>query len=281
MTDRIWHTILVLRLAAQLVFASKHMHNCLIIGSGRSGTSMVAGSLSGAGYFLGEHLHSPTSANPKGFFEDLEVNSLNEDMLALVLPRRPRRWPLRRLLADRPDFMQRWVAVLAPDAALPELPRALAHRRDRLVEHQPFLFKDPRFCYTLPYWRGALRDVRIVCVFREPGRTARSILRECESASYMHSLRFGGRVQALRVWTCMYRHVLRHARVGGDWLFVHYDQFLDGPGADALESFLDAPVDRSFAEHSLKRTVDDPEISDEARRIYKRLCTLASFEPTR
>ena len=43
---------------------------------------MVAGSLAKAGYFMGSSLIPARSANPKGFFEDVEVNMINESLLA-------------------------------------------------------------------------------------------------------------------------------------------------------------------------------------------------------
>jgi hypothetical protein len=253
------------------------MKNCLILGSGRSGTSMVAGSLAGSGYFLGERLHPANEANPKGYFEDDAVNTLNEHMLARVLPRRPQRLLLRRVYAHRPDYMQRWVAALPVETSLPALSDDLARQRDALASRTPLLFKDPRFCYTLPYWRPAI-EARFICVFREPGRTARSILTDCKRAPYMRSLRLDV-AQALRVWTCMYQHALRHHDEGDDWLFVHYDQFLQGPGADAVEDFLGVPVDRSFADPSLKRSADDIEVPAEARDLYTTLCRLANWSP--
>ncbi|MDX1388819.1 MAG: hypothetical protein R3344_06490, partial [Acidobacteriota bacterium] len=85
------------------------MRDCIILGSGRSGTSMVAGTLAGAGYFMGEKLWDATPANPKGFFEDQEINAINEDLIAQVLPARPAvlgRW----LYRDRPTRLQRWLA---------------------------------------------------------------------------------------------------------------------------------------------------------------------------
>ena len=66
------------------------MKNVIILGSGRSGTSMVAGTLAKAGYYMGEQLLPANKANPKGFFEDIEVNAINEDILSSVAPRRPK-----------------------------------------------------------------------------------------------------------------------------------------------------------------------------------------------
>jgi len=84
------------------------MHNVIILGSGRSGTSMVAGTLAKAGYFMGDHLYPGRESNPKGFFEDPEINGINEALLAQIVPKRPRlfgRW----LFRSRPLQWQRWL----------------------------------------------------------------------------------------------------------------------------------------------------------------------------
>ena len=44
-----------------------------ITGSGRSGTSMVAGLFRATGAFMGQHLVKPRISNPLGFFEDAEI----------------------------------------------------------------------------------------------------------------------------------------------------------------------------------------------------------------
>jgi hypothetical protein len=54
------------------------MRDCIVLGSGRSGTSMVAGALAKAGYFMGDRLYPARDANPLGFFEAPEINSINE-----------------------------------------------------------------------------------------------------------------------------------------------------------------------------------------------------------
>jgi len=58
------------------------MKNCIILGSGRSGTSMLAGCLAKSGYFMGDNLYPAREANPKGFFEDPEINAINEMLIA-------------------------------------------------------------------------------------------------------------------------------------------------------------------------------------------------------
>jgi len=58
------------------------MNNCIILGSGRSGTSMIAGFLHKDGYFLGDRLYKSRDSSPKGFFERKETKSINEQILS-------------------------------------------------------------------------------------------------------------------------------------------------------------------------------------------------------
>src|SRR5207245_1776489 len=190
------------------------MRNCLILGSGRSGTSMLAGMLRGAGYYMGAHLIPADESNPKGYFEDDEINAVNEALLAPVTP------ALRR-----PSYGWRWLAQVPVGTPI-SCPPAIAERIAAQMRCVPFAFKDPRFCYTLPAWRPFLHDGVFLCIFREPARTAHSILKECRSADYLQGLPmdFAG---ALDGWTLMYRHILENHRHEGDWLFFHYDQLFE------------------------------------------------------
>ena len=140
----------------------------------------------------------------------------------------------------------------------------------------PFCFKDPRFSYTLDAWRRCVRDGAVyLCVFREPSRTAASILVEARQP-YLADLDLD-RDGALGVWTLMYRHILETHRGQGEWVFVHYDQIIDGSGLDRVEAALGTRVDRSFPEPMLKRSVDVGGVSAETARTYATLCDLAGF----
>jgi hypothetical protein len=253
------------------------MRSCLILGSGRSGTSMVAGSLRDAGYFMGERLWPGNEANPKGFFEDAAVNAINEELLARVTPKRPAA-PLSMLYRSRPGERQRWVATVPMGTELRAEPR-VADRMRELTRRAPFCFKDPRFSYTLPAWRPVLPDdVVFVAVFREPARTANSIVTECRTASYLRNLRMTY-PRALELWTLMYRHVLEVHRPRGTWVFVHFDRFLDGAAVPALEEALGARVDRGFPDSALSRSEGDGDVPEETERVYRELCSLAGVEP--
>jgi len=247
------------------------MSNALIMGSGRSGTSMVAGALSGAGYYMGENLMRPTPSNPKGYFESAEIEAINEELLAPVAPRR-HGGLFRGFFRHRAGNYQRWLAQVPVGTRIP-CPDALAARMRLAVARQPFCLKDPRFCYTLPAWRP-LPDTVFVCVFREPAATATSILKNVRDEAYLQNLRLSFR-QAVKVWTLMYRHILDVHRHEGRWLFVHYNQVVRGDGLERLESFLGAKVDPAFPDKKLSSSIADQPVDSAARTTYHELCELA------
>jgi hypothetical protein len=267
------------------------MRNVIILGSGRSGTSMVAGCLARARYFMGDQPYSPNDSNPKGYFEDYAINALNEDILApavrssRVLPDfipAPIRKRIRaRLTPDRPMDGQRWLARLPLDIEIASTPQINA-RIAALVERAPFCFKDPRFSYTLPVWRDQLQKANAVyvCVFRDPASTAKSILKEIAAKRYLRTIKLNFD-QALEVWTKMYAHILyKHYKPQDEWLFLHYNQVVEsqGEGLSALEAFTGAPVDRSFPDPSLRRSVSDQPLPPEASSLYAELCLLANYD---
>src|SRR5262249_44119007 len=236
--------------------------SCLILGSGRSGTSMLAGTLSRAGYYMGEHLIPADASNPRGYFEDDEINAINEALLAPVTP-----------ALSRPSYGWRWLAsvpVGTPIACPPEI----ARRIEAQTSKAPFCFKDPRFCYSLPVWRPYLRDTVYLCVFREPARTAQSILKECREADYLQglSLDFTG---AVEVWTLMYRHILTVHRRTGEWLFFHYEQLFDDRSLQRVEAVLRIEADHQFPDPRLKRSPAEGEVGADAREVYAQLCERA------
>lgn len=248
--------------------------NCIILGAGRSGTSMVAGCLSKAGYFMGSDLLPPTEGNPKGYFESREIEAINEELLAMVLPARPK-GILGTFFRYRPGRAQRWLARVPVNTKI-ICPETIGPRIQTLVKNGPYCFKDPRFSYTLPAWKPYLKNVVFVCVFREVGRTIESILTEHRNEPYLKNLSMNYR-RALKVWSLMYQHILKIHCSEGEWLFLHYNQLLERSGLDRLETALEASVNRDFPDPQFKRSYNNPETSKEALGIYEKLCQLAAY----
>lgn len=252
------------------------MRSIIILGTGRSGTSMVAGTLSRAGYQMGNNYIPARDSNPKGFFEDSHIVRINERLLAQHLPRVVPvlgRW----LTPDRLQFGQRWLADLPQELEF-SVSRRARKRIAGFVGQEPYAYKDPRFCYTLPAWSPFLADALFVCVFREPPATAASMVTECARARYLRNVQMT-RDRAMDIWKAMYTHVLRHSRRGGDWLFLHFDDVVSGDGLGRLESASGAPVDESFPDRRLRHSQSRGPMPAEAAEIYSQLCALSGHPP--
>ncbi len=258
------------------------MRNLLILGAARSGTSMLAGCLAAGGYFMGGDLIERDAHNPRGYFETVHINRINERLLGQAVPSIPQtprafRRLYRYLYRGRFAQGERWLASVPVGATIVAPPSEERHIR-ALTRQVPYCLKDPRLSYTLSAWRPSLHpDTAFVCVFRDPSVTAQSIraFRLSHVARPRPPLSLLGIMES---WRHTYEHVLQVHRHEGDWLFLHYDQIMDGSALSALAAFSGAPVDGSFPEPSLRRsraTVDAPA---EVLATYRALGDLAGYD---
>src|SRR3954454_6716617 len=115
----------------------------------RSGTSFVARLLQHGGLYLGDdsELLPPGPDNPDGYFENRRFYEMNERLLR--------------------GFGGDWDHPLAlPDgwADAPELAalrRQAHHLQAQFIRHEPWGWKDPRNCITLPFWQTVVPAVRV------------------------------------------------------------------------------------------------------------------------
>jgi hypothetical protein len=250
------------------------MKNVLIMGSGRSGTSMAAGMLAKAGYFMGPNLMPATPGNPKGYFESFDIETINEDILKLVIPSKPKYFKF--FFKNRPGKGHYWLTALDTNVIVKGKPSIQKKIAD-LTTHTPYCFKDPRFCYTLPIWRPLLAaDTAFVCIFRNPSETVSSILRECRREQYLADYPVN-RQLAYDVWKRMYTHILEKHRRSGQWVFLHYRQLFTESGQDRLASLTGAAIDRDFPDQSLHRSRPQESTAFEIDSIYRQLCALAEY----
>lgn len=250
--------------------------NVVVVGSGRSGTSLVAGLIATAGHHMGRHLVRPNEANPKGFFEDYRTLLINEELLAphtreLPKPRFTDQKPYPEPLRD----LQRWLAVLGPETLVEAPPELLPKMRSSL-EREPWCRKDPRFCHTLPAWEPLFGDALRVCVFREPSRTANSMRVVARTQGVELSFEGG-----LEIWAGAYQQVLTRHRHHGQWLFVHYDQILDRTALPGLEREIGASLDPGMVDQALRRAPASGGWPAAVDEVYRELCGLAGYRPDR
>ena len=255
-----------------LAMPERSPYNLFVLGAGRSGTSLVAGILAKADYFMGEKLVPARAANPKGFFEDPHVNELNDELLAPFLPPRTSAADSRT-----PTRKHAWLAQIDVATDIRPVP-ALAQAMQRYTAKQPYCLKDPRFCYTLPAWHPHLAPgTRFVCVFRHPSATAQSVLKDLKAAPNYYGSFSPTYADLVAVWTAMYRHILEKHRATGAWLFLHFEQVLGGSGLEPLARFTHAPLDRTFADVRLRRSRPDGDVPPETAAVYAELCALSGY----
>jgi hypothetical protein len=253
------------------------MRNCILLGSGRSGTSAAAGALITANseYYSGGNFVPPRISNPDGTFEPVTIRSINEDILAKVVPQRPTT-TATETYRHIPTQWQRWLARIPVETRIPSTPN-IEKRIKEQTQKKPFCFKDPRFSYTLDVWYRHLEDCVFVCMFRHPAETAKSIVRFTQEFELMQDFEISYD-QAVEAWTLLNQHILEeHYPKGGKWLFLHLDQLFTDEGMDRLAEITGAKVNRSLINQAHVRTKFLQKVPPHAQSIYEELCALAGY----
>lgn len=241
------------------------MRSCVVVGCGRSGTSLAAGILAESGCDPGADLAPADSGGPTGFFESRQLNEINERLLA----------PYDDMFLWRAGYSrqlhegERWLAVL-PWGVHPSAPQHLGAAMRAAVPSAPYCCKDPRFGYTLPSWRPFFRDALFVCIFRHPLATATSIAREVRYGDLTVTID-----AAIELWSAIYRRVLERHRHAGDWLFLHYEQLFDCSGLERLSHAVGARLDAGLADPALRRPQPVAAPPAATIPIYEELCAEA------
>ena len=139
----------------------------VVLGMHRSGTSAITRALEAMGVGLGDHLMPPAEGNnEKGFFEDVEINAINIELLKAF-----------------GDDWRSLAPIAAADLGSAKVEalrlRAMSVLRDRFEGNQIFGFKDPRTCRLLPFWQPLFADLGLeqtyVIALRNPLSVAKSL----------------------------------------------------------------------------------------------------------
>jgi hypothetical protein len=214
-------------------------HGVLVLGMHRSGTSAVAGvaNLLGLATCVPDDLITGMAWNPRGHWESRSLTRFNDQLITAM----DRTWwypPPSG--AGFPEV----ASVIDPQSAM------AARYFDRVHPSEPWVWKDPRTCLVLPFWRRALdRPVAGIAVFRHPVDVATSL-------QYRNSLPlpFG-----VALWERYARLLLEHA-VGMPLMVSSYDDLVQDPvrwseSAHAFLAGLGIAV-HSGAEDEIRRFVD-------------------------
>lgn len=235
----------------------------LVLGCGRSGTSLLTSMIIKNYEFIGKNpMLIVNETNPRGFFEDIDVNTLNDK----ILEESGVDLPVKNLSIG---YKAGWISKSNKSITWKASGESLEKIRG-LTLNKTFCFKDPRFSYTFPIWRNIVnKNTKYVVVFRHPSKTAIGMIKQ-ESAKIV-GLSFE---DALEVWFEMYSNILKY--VDKNFLFIHYEDLINKK-IDRLGSFLEIEVDISVVDINLNRSnlsaVDKKYIN-----LYLELCRLANFD---
>jgi len=239
------------------------MNNIIILGCGRSGTSMVAGAIAaGQKYNMGGKTHPSNRFNEKGYFETNVVNKINDD-----------------ILKSCPDFIstkglwQGWLGTLSTNTLLYSK-KNIDDRINEVVKDQPFLLKDPRFSYTLSVWhRSYLNNIKLICVFRHPSEFLSSLIYHCQNAEYLKKVVVDQEFFE-KIWFKTNNFILaRYKNLNP--LFINYNQVLYGNGLDKISDFIEDKVNKDFPSKRFRNARRGLEIKESTSALYDQLCCLA------
>ena len=181
----------------------------IVLGMHRSGTSAASGMFFLNGYDLGKSIMNANWSNPKGFYENKKIAELSDDLFRRLgvnwhntLGLRNEWWEENTLDDFRERLKESILTEFGNDSKL--------------------LFKDPRMCILLPFYRKVFAemefDLRIVVIFRHPLEVAQSLNRR-DGFSFRKSC---------RIWMDHMIRAERYSR-GMKRVFIDYQSVIEDP----------------------------------------------------
>lgn len=213
-------------------------HVVVVLGMHRSGTSLLTRGLEVLGVDLGANLYGGVVGNnDKGFFEDIDVNGFNVELLQAL----GRDW--HSIEPVLPEELNRQVIQ---EFKL----KAIELIRSKINNVQCFGLKDPRIARLLPFWVSVFEHLKVkvsyIIAFRNPMSVARSLQK-----------RDGFDLEkGYLLWAEHMLGSLRNTQ-GRERLVVEYDRLMADPGkelrriADACHLKFDS-TSQEFVEYQME-----------------------------
>ena len=257
-----------------------HGTGVVVLGMHRSGTSAVAGLVHLAGVPLPaeRYLLGGSKLNPKGFFEVRPLNVVNETLLKAL----GGEW------SAPPRLPAGWTASPAAGAL-----KARGRRRfTSIMPSDAWLWKDPRLCLTLPFWRDVIGRPVVVMVLRNPLEVSRSLQHRNSFPhplvlalweEYTHAAVAGsaGLPVAVLEYESVIADPLGSCRGLRDWAVRHGVRCAPMASDEVVRGQIDAKL--RHVSHTVEDLRADPAISPQQIELMSRLLDVTgyheSFEP--
>jgi len=144
------------------------MKNVIILGPGRTGSSFLAGLIAHNRYYVNLEKIQTRRFYPDGAYENPELVELNKKLFHLV----GYEFDCVRTLCG-PDIQQ--LEQLIKRAKYEDI-MLFNNFITKCHKRGPWLWKDPRLCYTIYFWKNLLdlNDIKFILITREPYQVFRS-----------------------------------------------------------------------------------------------------------
>jgi len=126
------------------------MPGIAVVGMHRGGTSAVAKIVYELGAYMGDNLLPPSEHNPQGYYEDSGVVDFHTGVIG-------GNWH-KPVMNRSVLYAGRYKGLLKP-----------------FMKHDFWAIKDPRLCFVLPLLLSVVPDIRVIAVYRDPFKAARSL----------------------------------------------------------------------------------------------------------
>jgi hypothetical protein len=196
----------------------------LVIGMHRSGTSAVTRGLEVLGVNLGTRLRSPRTENPKGFWEDLDFNAINTDVL--------QSFGLEWHTPGRIDPI-----ALRSSRLLPLMDRATAFLDKKFAANGIIGLKDPRASRVLPFWEKVFERSEVAASYVIACRNPLSVAKSLAARDGFPFIK--GHVLWLEYMLCSLTYSASRPRI-----VIDYDNMLEQPGKELTR--IAAALDLTF-----------------------------------
>ena len=219
----------------------------VVLGMHRSGTSAITRSLKVLGVDLGDNLMPQAEANnAKGFWEDLDINTLNIELLHAL----GHEWH-----SIQPISLAELTSPTAESFKL----RATTLLRNKIKNTKIFGLKDPRICRLLPFWQSVFKHLNIEVKYIIASRNPISVTRSLKKRDGFDF------IKSYYLWIDHAANSVIHT-LGKNRIIVDYDLLIEEPTeqlqriANALELYFDKnstdliEYKKHFLEKSLRNT---------------------------
>jgi len=179
----------------------------VVLGAGRSGTSLLMQVMVGLGLAVSENLIPANVSNTEGFFEDLEIKDIQSELYTCL------NVPVSMPLPDN------WLETDCARAAKSRLSKILTNQ----LEETSGIFgvKDPRISTLLPLWTRVFNPLRVVPKYILAVREPRSVI-----ASFIRQYNNPGHLAEL-IW--LLRTLESLENTAADCFIAHYEDWFANP----------------------------------------------------